>query len=280
MFEHVRALFLHLFGEEDRRLDFTLSHTGRTGLHYIHFHCRTYPLPGDLHQSELTEGQYIMASPVAFHQAAYIVVQLLLVLLAIHVDKVDNDNTTYIPQAELVHQFICGKHVELEGVFLLVLIEFLAAGIDINGEQCFGPINDEISTMFETDRPAEPRLHLAGNVKMVKNRLCALIEFNDFSALRSNQFQIMAHVVIDILVINLNRSEVRIEHIPDNSEGASHLFANQADGLASLQCRDGLLPPFHQQSEFVVQLGHAFVFSNSANDNTETLRFDRQHQLF
>ena len=134
--------------------------------------------------------------------------------------------------------------------------------------------------MLETDRSAESRLHLTGDVEMVEDRLCALIEFDNLRALGCNQLQIMTHFVVDTLVVDLNSREIRAEHITDDTEGASHLLTDQTDRLFFLKRLNRLFPPLHEQSQLVVQLSHTFVFRYRTNNDAETLRFDRKHQLF
>ena len=99
--------------------------------------------------------------------------------------------------------------------------------------------------MLKTDRSAEARLHLAGNVEMVEDRLFAFVEFDDLRALGSNQLQIIAHVLVDVLVVDLNRSEIRAEYVSDDTEGTTHLFADKAYGFFLLERFDGLLPSLH-----------------------------------
>ena len=240
------ASLSYLVGEENRRLNLTLAHTGRTSLHHLYLYRRTYTLTRDLHESELTERQHIVLSAITFHQFAYIIVQLLLVAFVVHVDKINNDDAAYISQTELVNQLVCGQHVELERVLLLVLINLLAAGIDINREQCFGFVYDEITTVFKTDRSAEPCLHLTGDVEMVEDRLCALIEFDNLCALGSNQFQIMTHFIIDVFVIDLNSGKIRTKHVSDDTECTSHLFAHKTDRFFLLETFHSLFPTLHQ----------------------------------
>ena len=150
-----------------------------------------------------------MFCAIPFHEFADILVELLLVAFIIHVNKIDDDNASNITQSKLVNQLVSCQHIKLERILLLVLINLFAAGIDINGEQCFGFIYNEITSVFKTDRSTETRFHLSGDVEMVKNRLRILVEFDDLGAFRSDEFQIMTHIIIDVLVIDLNRSKVR-----------------------------------------------------------------------
>ena len=243
----MRTSFFDLVGKEDGGLDFSFAATGGAYLRHIHFHRRTYTLAGDLHQAELAELQHIMFRTVTIHQLTHIVVELLLVAFVVHVDKIDDDNTSDVPQTKLVNQLVRCEHVKLEGVLFLVLEQFLAAGVDINGEQCFGFLDDEVAPMFKADRSAESRFHLTGDVEMVKDRLFAFVEFDDFLAFRGDELQIMTDLLIDILVIDLNRGEIGAEYIPDDAECPSHFFAHEAHGLFLLERLDRLSPAVHQE---------------------------------
>ena len=102
--------------------------------------------------------------------------------------------------------------------------------------------------MLETDRSAESRLHLAGDVKVVEDRLCAGVVLNDLRAFGSDEFQIMMHILKDGSVINLDGREIGAEYIPDDTERSSHFFAHEADRLDFLECLNRLLPTVEQQS--------------------------------
>ena len=188
-----------------------------------------------------------MLRPVAVHELAYEVIELLLMAFIVHVDEIDDDDAADIAQTQLMYQLLCCQHVKLEGILLLVLVDLLAAGIDINGEQCFGFVDNEVTSMLKTDRSAESRLHLAGDVEMVKDRLRAVVKLHDLRALGCDEFQILPYFVVDIAVIDLDGGEVGTEDVADNTERTSHLFANQTDGFFLLQGLDGLLPPLHEQ---------------------------------
>ena len=145
-----------------------------------------------------------------------------------------------------MHQFIGCEHIKLVGIFFLVLVDLLTAGVDIYGEQCFGLIDDEIATMLETDRSAESRLHLTGDVEMVKNRLRLFVQLYNFCALGCDEFQVMAYLLIYLGVIDLNGGEIGTEYIAYDTERTPHLFAHETDGFALLECIHGLFPTLNQ----------------------------------
>ena len=106
--------------------------------------------------------------------------------------------------------------------------------------------------MFETDRSTESRFHLAGNVKMVEDRLGALIEFYYFSTFRSDNFQIMPHIIVYATVIDLNRSKIRVQYISNDSQCTTHLLAYKTNRFLLLERFYCFLPAFYKQSQFVV----------------------------
>ena len=118
---HVCTCFRYLVGKENGRLDFSFAATRGAHFRHVHFYRRTNALASDLHQTELAERQHVMLRPVAFHQFAHILIQLLLVSLVIHIDEIDDDDTSDVSQAKLVHQLIRRQHIELERILLLVL---------------------------------------------------------------------------------------------------------------------------------------------------------------
>ena len=101
--------------------------------------------------------------------------------------------------------------------------------------------------MLKTDRSSEPHLHLAGNVEMIKDRFVAFVELNDFLALRCDERQVIADLLINLLIIDLNGGEIGAEHIPDNTECPSHFFAHETHRFFLLERLDRLSPSLHQE---------------------------------
>ena len=145
--------------------------TCRAYLCYVHLHSRSNALTGDLHQSELAERQDVMPCSVVCHQFAHVLVELLLMIFGVHVNVIDNDYTSNIPQAQLVNDLFCSQHVVVEGVLLLVGIHFLRAAVDIDREQRLGLVDDQVSAILETYCATETGLQLACDIVLVEYRL-------------------------------------------------------------------------------------------------------------
>jgi hypothetical protein len=72
-----------------------------------------------------------------------------------HVDEVDDDQATEVAQTELAGQFFGRFHVGLEGGFLDIGALGRAAGVDVDGNQCFGVVDDDGATGRQIDLTGE-----------------------------------------------------------------------------------------------------------------------------
>ena len=64
---------------------------------------------------------------IFLHEHADVVIQLLLVILGVHVDEIDNDDSSDVSEPHLVSYFVGSKHVEPERILLLVFKQFFGA---------------------------------------------------------------------------------------------------------------------------------------------------------
>ncbi len=78
--------------------------------------------------------------------------ELLTMLGTIHIDKVNNDDTTDISETQLVINLVSGKHIAVEGIVFLIRSQFARATIDIDREQGLGSFHNEVSPIFEAYR--------------------------------------------------------------------------------------------------------------------------------
>ena len=70
---------------------------------------------------------------------------LALVILVLHVDEVDDDDTAEIAQPELAGNRLGGLHVGLEDRFLEILMPDEGAGIDVDRRHRLGLVDDEVT---------------------------------------------------------------------------------------------------------------------------------------
>ena len=79
----------------------------------------------------------------------------LLILAALHVDEIADDQAADIAQAQLAADFVGGFHVGLEDGFLDVLGALVAAGVDVDGDERLGLVDDDVAAARQPDLAVE-----------------------------------------------------------------------------------------------------------------------------
>ena len=148
--------------------------------HWADFGCvnlgsRTYPLSGNLHQTELGERQHIVLGSILVHKLLHIFEEVVPVLSRRHVDEVHNDYSSHITQAQLTRNLFRSNTVHLIGVFFLVGSLGTYSAIHVYHVQGFRCFDDKVGSLLHRHHLSERALDLSVDLKMIKNRLLALV---------------------------------------------------------------------------------------------------------
>src|SRR5579862_4027437 len=85
----------------------------------------------------------------------------LTVAALVHVDEVDDDDATEIAQADLADDFFDGIDIGLDdGVFETRRFADVLAGVDVDRDQRFGLVDDDVAAALEPDFRLERLVHL------------------------------------------------------------------------------------------------------------------------
>ena len=71
----------------------------------------------------------------------------------VHIDEVDDDDAAQIAQTQLTGNHLGCFEIGLEYGVIEITAAYKSAGIDIDGGQCLGLIDDHISTGLEGHAP-------------------------------------------------------------------------------------------------------------------------------
>ena len=166
-----------------------------------------------------------MTSPVFLHILAHSLVKHLPVFGQIHINEVDNDDSSHIAQAQLAGQFVCCAEINVQCISLLSAhLTRPITAVHIHNVQSFGMFDDKISTVFVVDGLSEARFDLFGNVEIVKDRRLARVQFHDASLFRGYQRDIVLYFFKHIVVIDVDVLVSRVEKIAQQSDSSSGLF--------------------------------------------------------
>src|SRR5687768_15260228 len=74
--------------------------------------------------------------------------------------------------------FVGGFEVDLQYGRFLVLAAFVPSGVDVDGDQRLGFVDNDVAAAFQMDLSGEGAFQLAGNAEAVEERLRIGIEFD------------------------------------------------------------------------------------------------------
>ena len=95
---------------------------------------------------------------------------MLLILAALHVDEVADDEAAHVAQAHLAGDLVRRFHVRLQDGFIHVLAALVAARVHVDGDEGFGLVEDDVTAALEPDLAVEGIVDLALDTKLLEDR--------------------------------------------------------------------------------------------------------------
>ena len=127
---------------------------------------------GDGDQAEIVERQNLVGRPVGPHGLFEGLHHLLAILALVHVDEVDDDDAAEVAQPDLAHDLLHGFDVGLDdGVFQAVGLADVLAGVDVDGDQRLGLVDDDVAAGLQPDLRAQGLFELLRDAELIEDRL-------------------------------------------------------------------------------------------------------------
>ncbi len=130
-----------------------------------------HALAGNRDQPKIIELKHLGWSPIQFELVLQGLHHLVAVLTLVHVDKVDHDDSTQVAQTNLTNDLGDGIEVGLENRILEPSsLAYILAGVDVDGHQSLGLIDDDRSARLEPDLGLECLGDLILNAELLEER--------------------------------------------------------------------------------------------------------------
>lgn len=110
-----------------------------------------------------------MLGTVLLHVLAHALIEQLSVFGKIHVDEVDNNNTSHVSEAQLSCQLISSAEVNIQCICFLTFLTSSVATVYIDNVQGLGVLDDEISTVLVVNNTTKASFNLLGNAEIVED---------------------------------------------------------------------------------------------------------------
>ena len=135
-----------------------------------------HALAGHLDEAELADAQHVGLGLVAAQRLLERLEDLVAVLLLLHVDEVADDDAADVAEPELVDDLLGRLGVDLRDRVLEVLLADVAAGVDVDGGERLGLVDDQVAAAVQPDLARGGALDLVLDAVGVEDRLVAVVE--------------------------------------------------------------------------------------------------------
>ncbi|CCJ78963.1 hypothetical protein BN135_4027 [Cronobacter muytjensii 530] len=207
---------------------------------------RAQTLAGHLQQAEARNMANLDTRAILTHRFAQTILYRALVAYRGHIDKVDNDKTAQVAQAQLAGDFIRRFQVGIERRLFDIAAAGGASGVDIDGGQRFGSVDNNRAAGRQTHFALEGRLNLGFDLVMAEQRDFTGVELNFAAEIRTTQrgdvlagqlkhFRVINEDFADVLAqIVAERAHDNVTFLMDK-ERRRAVFCGFLDGFPVLQ---------------------------------------------
>ena len=211
------------------------------------------------------------ASLVALETILDALVDSLLILAALHVDEVGDDDAANVAQAHLTANFIRRLEVGLQDGLLDVFRPLVPAGIDVDRDQSLRLVDNNISAALQPDLAVEGRVDLSLNTKAIEDRLRTRVVLDALLRPRRN--------LTDELLNPLPRPDVIDDHGVDLI--GKEITHRPLDEVRLLEKADrrlqffnaalDVLPLLHKDAQVTDEVSCALALADGSHDDAHSL---------
>ena len=109
-----------------------------------------------------------MLCPVDFHTFLHFIEQFLAIFRLLHIDKINDDNPSHIPQLQLPSHFFGCCQIDFKGIRFLIVPQFgPVTAIHIDHMESLRMFDNQIGSVFKGNRLSQRRFDLLIHTKMV-----------------------------------------------------------------------------------------------------------------
>src|SRR5262245_19519679 len=255
---HLAGFVLDFIAQGRNGFDHAGSGAGRARLAEHAFERLFGALASDADQAKFVEGKGLGGRLVLFKSLLQRGKNLFAVAALFHVDEVHHDDAAKIAQANLAHDFFHGFEVGLDDGVLEAcgaLADELA-GVDVDGDERFGVVDDDIAAGLEPDLGAERFIELVLDAELLEDRLVFRVQLDAVDQLRLEAADEFADLAVLLLVVNPDRGEVVADVIAEDAFDEIEVVVKNSGRLALvilfLDVGPGLAEEFDVGADFLV----------------------------
>ncbi|MNU60676.1 hypothetical protein D3C71_498730 [compost metagenome] len=144
-----------------------------------------------------------------------------------HVDEVDDDQATQITQTQLTGNFVGRFQVGLQRRLFDIAALGGAGGVDIDGGQRFGRIDDDAAAGGQTHFTLEGRLDLALDLEVVEQGDITLVQLHAIEEIGAHQFDVRLGTFEDDRVVNQDLADIATQIVTNGTHDHVALLVDE-----------------------------------------------------
>ena len=184
-----------------------------------------------------------MLGLVVGHSGFHFVENLSLITFVLHVDEVDDDQSTQVAKAHLAGDFHSRFHVGLQNeIFSILAVTLVTAGVDVDGNQGFRFLHYDLPTGRQKHATHEGLFDLAFHVKPFEDRYL-LVEKGDLGfGLGRDPLDRLDQPVVIVLLVDLHPIDVVGKKIPCRQSDQIRFLVKEGRTLLGIHLRLDFIP--------------------------------------
>ena len=231
----------------------------------------SHALAGELDEAELADRAEAGAGAVGLEQGAEPLLDLAAVLGGHHVDEVADHDAAHVAEAELACDLVDGFLVGFEGVGLGVAGVAGLAGVDVDGDEGLGLVEDERAARGQGDLAVLDAAELGLDAEAVHERDGVVVE--DEPGLRAGvgDLEEVAGAFGGGGVVDDDALDLGGEHVADGADHQVGLGVELAGAFGLLLAFFDELPESEEVGEVALELGLGLADAGGSDDEAHVL---------
>ena len=230
-----------------------------------------------LHQAEFADLADVAARLVFLQRGAQRVGDFGAVGRALHVDEIDDDEAADVAQAELFDHDLGGLQVGLQHGLFLAALAHEAAGVDVDGGQRLGPVDDDVAAGFERHAPVERLGDLGFDLVVVEDGRRQIVQLHPAGQSRHEGRDELVDAFVVAGVVDDDLVHVGGEHVADDAQHHVHVVVDERRRTARLALLGDPAPQSEQEFHVVLNLFLRQSLAGGADDEAALRRSDALH---
>ncbi len=224
-------------------------------------------LAGDLHDSELRNGEDVVLGLVVGHSGFHFVKNLSLITFVLHVDEVDDDQSTQVAKAHLAGDFHGRFHVGLQNeVFSILTVTLVTTCVDVDRNQGFRFLHHDLATGRQKHSTHEGLFDLTFHVETFEDRYFLVEKGNLGFGLGRNPLDRLDQPVVIVLLVDLHPIDFVGEKIPCSQSDQIRFLVKEGRTLLGIHLRLDFIPFLQEYVQIPVKKLFRLFLANRPDD--------------